>query len=74
MARYTSRRRTRRTAGYSRGSAYRAPARRRSTSRRRSRVSRGGGARTIRLVIQTVPGASAGNSGMAAALPMRAMF
>lgn len=71
---YGRRRRSTRSSGYGRRSSYRAAPRRRSTGRRRSRVSRGGGSRTIRLVIQTVPGASAGNSGQAAALPMRAMF
>lgn len=72
MARYTRRRTTRATSRYSRRAAPR-PRRRASTSRRRSsRVS--GGARTIRLVIQTVAGAGAADAGKAAALPMRAMF
>lgn len=72
MAYSRGRRTTRRSTGRSRSRSYGAPRRRRTTSRARSRVS--GGSRTIRIVVQTVPGAGATQSGQAAVLPQRAMF
>lgn len=72
MARYARRRTSRASSRYSSRSAPRTRRRASSSGRRRSRVS--GGARTIRLVIQTVQGGGANAAGQSAALPMRAMF
>ena len=67
---YSSSRRTARRGSYS-GSYRRSPRKRARTSRRSS-----GGNRTIRIVVQTVPGGVQGApvSGKASAVPLRAMF
>ena len=67
---YSSSRGSSRRGSYS-GSYRRAPRKRARSSRRSS-----GGSRTIRIVVQTVPGGVQGApvSGSASAVPLRAMF
>lgn len=63
---------SRRAPSRSRRAAPRTRRRASSPRRRSARVS--GGARTIRLVIQTVSGGGAADAGKASVMPMRAMF
>jgi len=77
---YRTRGRSKRSYSSSRGASRRGgySSRYRSAPRKRARTSRrsSGGSRTIRIVVQTVPGGVQGApvSGQASAMPLRAMF